>query len=201
MTTGGSRPSRPSDRRGGRARTPGLLRTRTADLERLAAVPEIRPPLDVVHWDKRLLAFGHVLLERGRRRRPAADGPQARLDQDRALLMQRPESAAVAARRALHRGITWHTTPMTEGVLMFKGRACPAARSALGFDTATSGRSFNCLRLRDDRRIRRMRLCTTCSKKARGAASPPLLQLTWSNHSRLMEIRRESTTATGIGGR
>ena len=42
----------------------GLLRTRAADLERLAAVPEIRPLLDVIHWDKRLRSFGHVLLER-----------------------------------------------------------------------------------------------------------------------------------------
>jgi DNA polymerase-1 len=42
----------------------GLLRTRAADLERLAAVPEIRPLLDVIHWDKRLRAFGHALLEK-----------------------------------------------------------------------------------------------------------------------------------------
>ena len=42
----------------------GLLRTRSADLERLAAVPEIRPLLDVIHWDKRLRAFGRTLLEK-----------------------------------------------------------------------------------------------------------------------------------------
>jgi DNA polymerase-1 len=42
----------------------GLLRTRSADLERLAAIPEIRPLLDVIHWDKRLRAFGHTLLEK-----------------------------------------------------------------------------------------------------------------------------------------
>jgi DNA polymerase I len=41
-----------------------LLRTRSADLERLAAVPEIRPLLDVIHWDKRLRAFGRKLLDR-----------------------------------------------------------------------------------------------------------------------------------------
>ena len=40
----------------------GLLRTTAADLDRLAAVPEIRPLLEVLHWDKRLRAFGHRLL-------------------------------------------------------------------------------------------------------------------------------------------
>ena len=42
----------------------GLLRTRSADLERLAAIPEIRPLLEVIHWDKRLRAFGRTLLEK-----------------------------------------------------------------------------------------------------------------------------------------
>jgi DNA polymerase I len=40
----------------------GLLRTRSADLDRLAAIPEIRPLLDVLAMDKRLRAFGHKLL-------------------------------------------------------------------------------------------------------------------------------------------
>jgi DNA polymerase I-like protein with 3'-5' exonuclease and polymerase domains len=40
------------------------LRTRSSDLERLAAVPEARPLLDIIHWDKRLRAFGHTLLDR-----------------------------------------------------------------------------------------------------------------------------------------
>ena len=52
----------------------GLLRTRSADLERLAAVPEIRPLLDVIHWDKRLRAFGHTLLDK--------IGPDGRLRMD-----------------------------------------------------------------------------------------------------------------------
>ena len=45
----------------------GLLRTRSADLERLAAVPEIRPLLDVIHWDKRLRRSATAARE-GRRR-------------------------------------------------------------------------------------------------------------------------------------
>ena len=36
----------------------------SADLERLAAVPEIRPLLEVIHWDKRLRAFGRTLLDK-----------------------------------------------------------------------------------------------------------------------------------------
>ena len=47
----------------------GLLRTRAADLDRLGAVPEIRPLLEVITADKRLRAFGHSLLEK-----VAADG-------------------------------------------------------------------------------------------------------------------------------
>jgi hypothetical protein len=39
--------------------TTGLLRTRSADLDRLAAVPEVRPLLDVIGMAKRLQAFGH----------------------------------------------------------------------------------------------------------------------------------------------
>jgi DNA polymerase-1 len=42
----------------------GLLRARSADLERLAAVPEMRPLLEVIRWDKRLRAFGRALLEK-----------------------------------------------------------------------------------------------------------------------------------------
>jgi DNA polymerase-1 len=42
----------------------GLLCTRSADLERLAAVPEIRPLLNVVWTAKRLSSFGHTLLEK-----------------------------------------------------------------------------------------------------------------------------------------
>ena len=42
----------------------GLLRTRSADLERLAAIPEIRPLLEVIHWGKRLRAFGRTLLDK-----------------------------------------------------------------------------------------------------------------------------------------
>ena len=34
----------------------GLLRARSADLDRLAAVPAIRPWLEVIHRDKRLRA-------------------------------------------------------------------------------------------------------------------------------------------------
>ena len=52
----------------------GRLRTRSADLERLAAVPEIRPLLEVIHWDKRLSSFGHGLL--------AKVGPDGRLRMD-----------------------------------------------------------------------------------------------------------------------
>jgi DNA polymerase I-like protein with 3'-5' exonuclease and polymerase domains len=56
-------------------RTPsGLLRTRSADLDRLAAVPEIRPLLDVAAARKRLQAFGHSLLEK--------IGPDGRLHMD-----------------------------------------------------------------------------------------------------------------------
>jgi DNA polymerase I len=50
------------------------LRCRSADLERLAVVAEIRPLLDVIHWDKRLRAFGHKLLE--------SIGPDGRLHMD-----------------------------------------------------------------------------------------------------------------------
>jgi DNA polymerase-1 len=42
----------------------GLLRTRAADMERMAAVPGIRPLLEVIHWDKRLRSFGRTLLEK-----------------------------------------------------------------------------------------------------------------------------------------
>ena len=52
----------------------GRLRTRSADLERLAAVPEIRPLLEVIHWDKRLPSFGRSLLEKV--------GPDGRLRMD-----------------------------------------------------------------------------------------------------------------------
>jgi DNA polymerase I len=41
-----------------------LLRTRSADMDRLAAVPEIRPLLEVIHLAKRLSSFGHTLLEK-----------------------------------------------------------------------------------------------------------------------------------------
>jgi DNA polymerase-1 len=41
----------------------GQLGTAAANLERLAAVPEVRPLLEVLHWDKRLRAFGNTLLE------------------------------------------------------------------------------------------------------------------------------------------
>jgi DNA polymerase I len=52
----------------------GLLRTRSADLDRLAAVPEIRPLLEVLTADKRLRGFGHNLL--------AKVGPDGRLHMD-----------------------------------------------------------------------------------------------------------------------
>ncbi len=52
----------------------GLLRARSADLDRLAAVPEIRPWLEVIAADKRLRAFGHSLLEK--------IGPDGRLRMD-----------------------------------------------------------------------------------------------------------------------
>jgi DNA polymerase-1 len=52
----------------------GLLRTRSADLDRLAAVPEIRPLLEVISLDKRLRGFGHTLLARV--------GPDGRLHMD-----------------------------------------------------------------------------------------------------------------------
>jgi DNA polymerase I len=47
----------------------GLLRARAADLDRLGAVPGIRPLLEVITADKRLRSFGHSLLEH-----VAADG-------------------------------------------------------------------------------------------------------------------------------
>jgi DNA polymerase I-like protein with 3'-5' exonuclease and polymerase domains len=52
----------------------GLLRTRTADLDRLAAIPEIRPLLEIISLDKRLRGFGHTLLTRV--------GPDGRLHMD-----------------------------------------------------------------------------------------------------------------------
>ena len=42
----------------------GLLSLRKQHLELLGAVPEIRPLLDVIHWDKRLRAFGRTLLDK-----------------------------------------------------------------------------------------------------------------------------------------
>jgi DNA polymerase-1 len=42
----------------------GLLRTRAADLDRLGAVPEVRPLLDVLEKGKRLKCFGQSLLDK-----------------------------------------------------------------------------------------------------------------------------------------
>jgi DNA polymerase-1 len=42
----------------------GLLRTRSADLDRLATVPEVRPLLEVITADKRLRCFGRALLSK-----------------------------------------------------------------------------------------------------------------------------------------
>jgi DNA polymerase I len=42
----------------------GLLRTMRADLDRLGAIPAIRPLLEVLRLDKRLCTFGHCLLEK-----------------------------------------------------------------------------------------------------------------------------------------
>jgi len=42
----------------------GLLRTRSADLDRAGSIPEVRPLLKVIAADKRLRGFGHSLLER-----------------------------------------------------------------------------------------------------------------------------------------
>jgi 3'-5' exonuclease len=71
-------------------RTPGgQLRVRSADLERLAAIPEIRPLLEVI-WtpQKRLSAFGHGLLEKVGARTAASAWTSSRV---------RPRAVAVLA--------------------------------------------------------------------------------------------------------
>lgn len=55
----------PEDMRAWWPRTPtGRLRALSADLDRLAAVPAVRPLLEVITADKRLRSFGHSLLEK-----------------------------------------------------------------------------------------------------------------------------------------